>query len=172
VSNYAVNASADDETVGDGATTTGTAMVAKFLNSLGGVYAYGRALIDTSAIGTDTISAATFYWYHNSYTKTKAASFHRRIKLGTYLGGTSILDSTATPPAAGWHSEALTSGELSLINKTGDTEVIFDVDDPGGTYDRLWQIAAWDYVPTGTRACYLAVTHAAAGGPTKFSILR
>ena len=170
--NYPVTASAKDETIGDGANTNGTTLVAKFLNALGGLESYGKALIDTSAIGTDVISAATLYWYHVSYTKTKAATFHRRIKIGG-LSGLSLLDSTATPPAAGWHSEVLTPSEIALINQTGETEIRFIVDDPGSTYDRLWTLQSWDYVPTGTRACYLAVTHApASGGPTTFSILR
>lgn len=166
-----MNASADDETVADdgSSSSTATTMTAKFVNSLGyppGT-SYGKALIDTSAIGTDTISAATFYWYHTAYTKTKAATYHRKIT----VGGTAILDSTSTPAAAGWHNEALTSGEFALINTSGDTEIRFIVDDPGDPYDRNWSIQSWDY-SDHSRACYLAVTHAPAGGPTKFSILR
>lgn len=165
--NYPVTASAKDETVGSGANTNGAALVVSFLNSAGGLNSYGRALIDTSAIGTDVISAATVYWYHDSYSKTKAAAFHRRVQ----VNGTAVLESSATPAAAGWHNEVLTSGELALINKTGETEIHFEVDDPGSTYDRTWSVAAWDY-GDHSRACYLVVTHAAAGGPTKFSILR
>lgn len=172
MADYPVTASAKDETVSDYGidSTTATTMQANFINSLGSPArtSYGKALLDTSAIGTDTISAATLYWYHESYTKTKAATFHRRIK----VGGTAVLDSSATPAAAGWHSEALTSGELALINKTGETEVLFDVADPGGSYDRSWAVRSWDNGGAGAYACYLAVTHAPAGGPTKFSILR
>ena len=171
MSNYAVSASADDETVGHGASTTGVDLIAKVLNSAGGLISNGRALIDTSAIGTDVISAATLYWYHVVYTKTKAATFHRRINIDDILVGLSILDSAATPAAAGWHSEVLTPGEIALINKTGYTELFFLVDDPGGAYDRYWEVQSWDY-GDHSRACYLAATHAAAGGPTKFSILR
>jgi hypothetical protein len=167
VPNYAVGASAKDETVGSGANTTGVDLNAFFSNTLGGLTSYGKALIDTSAIGTDVISAVRVYWYHVSYTKTKAATYHRRVK----VGGSAVLDSSATPAAAGWHSQDLTSGQFSLINKTGETELRFEVDDPGSTYDRTWVVQAWDY-GDHSRACYLAVTHAAAGGPTKFSILR
>lgn len=170
--NYPVTASAKDETISDygASSTTSTVMTANFLNSLGSPArtSYGRALLDTSAIGTDTITAATLYWYHEAYTKTKAATFDRRI----IVGGTEILHSAATPAAAGWHSEALLSGELALINKTGETEVLFEVGDPGGSYDRSWTVRSWDNGGAGAYACYLAVTHAAAGGPTKFSILR
>jgi hypothetical protein len=167
VPNYPVTTSARDETTGYGANTNGVALVSLFDN-LNTRDSYGEATIDTSAIGTDVISAATFYWYHDGYTKTKAASYQRLI----YLGGTLIFNDTGTPAAAGWHSHELTSGELALINKTGDTGVLFDVGNPGGTYFRNWQVAAWDYGGAGARACYLAVTHAPAGGPTKFSILR
>jgi hypothetical protein len=125
------------------------------------------AYIDTSPIGTDVISAATLYWYHVSYTKTpKAETYQRFIGVGASV----ILDSAATPPAAGWHSHALEAGELASINKTGNTGVWFQVGDPT-TQQRYWQIRAWDYSPTGTYSCYLAVTHAPAGGPTKVSIL-
>ena len=168
--NYPVAASAKDETIGHAANTTGVILTAKVVNTLGGLTSYGTALIDTSAIGTDVISAATFYWYHVLYNKTKAAAYHRRIKIDG-LSGLSLLDSSATPAAAGWHSEVLTSDEIARINKTGDTRIDFIVDDPGGIYDRYWEVQAWDY-GDHSRACYLAVTHAAAGGPTKFSILR
>jgi len=168
VPNYAVGASNKDGYTGtDGSSDSATTMLAKFVNSIGPNNSYAWANIDTSAIGTDTISAATFYWYHVGYSKTKAASYHRRIR----VGGTAILDSSATPAAAGWHNQALTSGQLSLINKTGETAILFEVNDPGDPYDRVWTIQTWDYTGHG-RACYLAVTHAAAGGPTKFSILR
>ncbi len=168
--NYPVTASNKDGYTGSvGSFDTTTTLIAECVNSLGDpITANAWANIDTSAIGTDTISAATLYWYHVSYTKSKSATYHRRVR----VGGSAILDNSDTPAAAGWHSEALTSGELSLINKTGDTAIGFEVDDPGSSYDRVWSIQAWDYTPTGTRACYLAVTHAAAGGPTKFSILR
>lgn len=165
--NYAVSASAKDETVGSGANTGGTLLLALWNNSFA-TQSYGKALINTSAIGTDVISAAAFKWYHHDYTKTKAASYRRRIT----IGGTDILVSTATPAAAGWHSEDLTSGELALINKTGETEVLFNVDDPGSTYFRSWNVRSWDYDGAGGFACYLQVTHAPAGGPTRFSILR
>lgn len=124
-----------------------------------------NALIDTSAIGTDTISAATLYWYHVGYTTN--TTYSRIIKVGV----DTILNSTATPAAAGWHSEALTSGELAQINKTGSTLVEFDVGTPGKNKYRTWEIRTWDY-SGNAHGAYIAVTHAPAGGPTKFSILR
>lgn len=167
--NYAVSASAKDGTNGSGANTNGTSLVASYNYTTGdptGAPSDGFALIDTSAIGTDTITAATLYWYHTGYTKTKTNAYSRRIR----VGGTAILDTSATPAAAGWHSEALTSGELSLINKTGETGIGFEMNDPGTGFN-AWTIQSWDY-GDHSRACYLAVTHAAAGGPTKFSVLR
>lgn len=165
--NYPVTASAKDETVGAGATTTGVDMTVSYSTTLGGTSSTGVANLDTSAIGTDTITAATLYWYHSAYTKSKLGTYNRLIT----VGGHGVLNSTATPPAAGWHSVALDATAQGYINKTGDTQVIFDVGN-ANPYDRQWTIRAWDYGGAGAYACYLAVTHAAAGGPTKFSILR
>ena len=164
--NYPVTTSARDGVTGTHPDTTATLLRAEENNS-SGVHNLVFADIDTSAIGTDTITAATLYWYHDSYTKTKAATFSRNV----LVGGVNIFNSSATPAAAGWHSEALTGGELVNINKTGDTAIEFSVDDPGSTYFRLWTIRAWDY-DSGASACYLAITHAAAGGPTKMTIVR
>lgn len=168
--NYAVAASGKDETLGYGANTNDTTLSIGYTYLLGdpiGSPSTGQALIDTSAIGTDTITAATLYWYHTGYTKTKTNAFSRQIS----VGASQILNSSATPGGEGWHNEVLTSGEFASINKTGETTVSFGMTDPGTGFNS-WTIQAWDYVPTGSRACYLAVTHAPAGGPTRFSILR
>jgi hypothetical protein len=164
--NYPVTASADDGYTGTINDTAGTAISAAWTYGPD-THLTGFANIDTSAIGTDTISAATLWFWHVGYTLTSPApTRQRRIK----VGGTTILDTTVAAGAAGWKSEVLTAGEFALINKTGVTNVLFEVDDPaaGG---RNWQVQAWDY-GDHSRAPYLAVTHAAAGGPTKFSILR
>ena len=164
MANYAVAASADDGYTGN---TTGDEIIAQHVYVPFELHTYGFADIDTSPIGTDTISAATLWFYHLGYTLTAPApTRHRRIT----VGGTTILDTTVAAGAAGWKSEVLTAGELALINKTGMTHVEFEVDDytAGG---RQWRLQAWDY-SDHSRACYLAVTHAPAGGPTKFSILR
>ena len=166
MANYAVAASANDGYVGTTNDTAGNELRAEYSVVSGEVTA-GFADIDTSAIGTDTISAATLWFYHVGYTLTTPALGRRRI---IRVGGTTILDTTVSAGTAGWKSEALTAGELALINKTGTTRVLFDVDDPGAG-GRLWRLQAWDY-SDHSRACYLAVTHAPAGGPTKFSILR
>jgi len=165
---YPVASGDKDGTFGDGSNTDGVGLVAKYVYSLGdpppnsGGYAY----IDTSAIGTDTISAATLYWYHSAYSKSKAAAFSRIIQVGTEV----VLNSSATP-SVGWASQVLNSTAIAQINKTGETLISFGVDDPN-PYDRTWSVRAWDY-DSGTSACYLDVTHApAAGGPTRFSILR
>lgn len=165
---YPVATGDKDGTAGDAANTDGVGLVAMYVHSLGdpapnsGGYAY----IDTSAIGSDVISAATLYWYHQSYTKTKSLAYSRTI----YVGASLVLNSSATP-SAGWNSEALSGAELAEINTSGETLVQFGVADPG-TGDRVWTVRAWDYDGSGTYACYLEVTHApATGGPTRFSIL-
>jgi len=164
---YPVAASNKDETVGSGASTTDPSMLSTY-NYTAGTYSYGRAYIDTSAIGTDVISAATFYWYHQAYTKTKTNAFSRIIR----IGGLGFLSSSSNPGAAGWHSQALTAGQFSQINTSGETEIGFDMNDPGVGFN-AWTIRAWDYDGAGTYACYFDVTHApASGGPTRFSILR
>ena len=164
--NYPVVASADDGYTGTTNDTAGDTFAASWTYGPD-AHLTGFVNINTSAIGTDEITAATFWFYHLGYTLTApAATRHRRIK----VGGTAILDTTVAAGAAGWKSEVLTAGELALINKTGVTAILFEVDDPaaGG---RNWQVQAWDY-GDHSRAPYLAVTHAPAGGPTKFSILR
>jgi hypothetical protein len=164
--NYPVAASEFDEQLGTGANTTGTEIVAS-INNLIGANSYGYIRLDTSAIGTDTITSATLHWYHVGYTKSKTVGFSRRITVGASV----VLDSALTPPAAGWHSEVLDPGELGDINPAGDTLVQFSVLDPGGLENRSWTIQTWDYTDH-SRACYLEVAHAAAGGPTKFSVIR
>ena len=165
--NYAVAAGNKDETVGYSANNTGSQMVAQYSTALGDVSSLGRAYIDTSPIGTDTITAADLFWYHTSYTKSKLTTYSRLIS----INGVGILNSSATPAAAGWHSQALDATAIAAINKTGESIIIFDVDN-ANPYDRAWSIRAWNHVPTGVSACYLRVTHAPAGGPTRFSILR
>lgn len=166
--NYPVTASNKDQTVGTNASTTSTVItIAYNYGTTPTTYSYGLADIDTSAIGTDVISAATFYWYHAAYTKTKTNSFSRIITVGSVT----ILDSSGTPPAAGWHSQVLDSTAIAQINKTGDTQIQFNMADPTVGFN-TWTVRSWDYDGAGGYACYLAVTHAPAGGPTRFSILR
>ena len=164
--NYPVTASADDGYTGTASDTAGGEIVADWDYTLSS-HRMGFADIDTSAIGTDSIIAATLWFWHVRYTLTSPATTqHRRIT----VGGTTILDVTGVAGASGWKSEVLTEGELALINKTGMTHVTFEVDDPG-VGGRIWRLQAWDY-GDHSRAPYLAVTHAPAGGPTKFSVLR
>jgi len=166
VTNCHVPNSGSDGVTGTYPDTSATVLIA-MSNIAVGEYLTAVIDIDTSPIGTDAISAATLYWYHVSYTKTPKAETYQRL---ISVGSSTILDSTATPPAAGWHSHALEAGELASINKTGNTRVWLQVGDPT-IQQRNWQIRAWDYSPTGTFSCYLEVTHAAAGGPTTVSIL-
>jgi hypothetical protein len=130
-------------------------------------YDLGYADLDTSGIGTDTISAATLYWYHVNYAKERTLGYQRTITVGS----ATIFSDTSAPGAAGWHSHALTSGELAQINKTGKTRVSFYAGAGlGSTGYREWTIKAWDY-GDHSLAVYLEVTHAPPGGPTKASII-
>lgn len=168
---YGVAASNKDGWAGtNGPSTTDTVLRAEQSRLLDpDLVRYGWAKIDTSPIGTDEISAATLWWYTESCIKSpKSETFDHYIQI---VGGGAIYASTVQE-AAGWKSHALGAGELSLINKTGETEIMFAQNLPtlpdGG---RTWLIRSWDYTPNGTYSVYLVVTHAAAGGPTKMTIL-
>lgn len=125
------------------------------------------ANIDTSPLGTDTVTAARLYWYHANYTKSKGATYRREIS----VGGTPIMADTGTPAAAGWHYHDLEAGELGSLNHTGVTQIAFGVGYPGVGLYRIWGIRAYEYPTAGAYAIYLSVTHAPAGGPTKTMIL-
>jgi hypothetical protein len=86
------------------------------------VYTVGFGDIDTSAIGTDVISAASLFIYIHSYTATKFVTKTFRITMddGTYHF---IYEGTFT--AAGWYEIPLTSDEFAYINKTGDTHMSY-----------------------------------------------
>lgn len=161
--------SVDDQQIGDGASTGTTVMVVQHDNTLV-LESFCRIHLDTSGIGTDTISAATFHWYaHTASTKgPKAATWDHYIEFNS---GATFYSNTSAAEPAGWSSHALTGGELAGINKSGDTVINFMVPDPGSTYGRKWQIRAWDYVPNGDFSAYLEITHAASGGPTKMTII-
>jgi hypothetical protein len=170
MTDYAVGASANDGTGGTGGSapnTTGTILSAE-INSGLSADTFGWANIDTSAIGTDTISAASIHWVHHGYTKPKAIAFSRLI----YVDSTIILDTADAPGiSGGWDSHDLTAGEFSLIDTSGVTAIVFDVADPGGSNYRKWDIRAWDY-DGGISDAYLSITHAAAGAPPRTTILR
>ena len=120
-------------------------------NNTTGVQTSGHVQIDTSGIGSDTIVSGNLYYYHGSYSKSTEVGYHRGIN----LNGTTIFNSTDTPPASGWVTLALTPAQLALINKTGFTMVIFWVADPGGAYLRIWAVRAKEFAPTGTYMAHL-----------------
>ncbi len=163
--------SLDDRQLGSGASTTGTTITIQDNNVLA-LQSTARIDLDTSGIGTDTITAATIYWYNNvASTKHKDATWDHRIYF--YNGsvkGSMIYQNTTGAEPIGWRSHALTSGELAEINKTGDTLFLFEVPDPGNPlWHRTWVIRAWDFVPNGTFSVYLEVTHAS--GATKVHMI-
>ena len=169
MTDYHCTVSADDGQGGTGAHTSGTLNEAeynRFIDPAASSFAYAH--IDTSAIGTDVISAATLHYYCNNNTK-----FPKTLAHNNYIQiSTTTIFSTASKVPSGWNSHALTSGGLSLINKSGDTFIYWRVG--GGLLigeTRNWWIRAWDYTPTGDFSAYLAITHAPAGGPTKMTIV-
>jgi hypothetical protein len=173
MADYKVAASADDGTSGGTNPNTNLSDLEAYYNDALGPTSesYGWAQIDTSSIGSDTITAATVYWWNRSYAKTKQASYHQSITISgyevfDYNGGT-------MPSVVSWESHALTSGEFQYINTSGVTEIRFYVDNPGSSRYRQWNVWAYDYDGAAGRSPYLAVTHApAAGGSPRVSILR
>lgn len=126
---------------------------------------YGWSNIETSAITTSNIvTAATLYWYHTSYEKSEEVEFNRDIYIDP---GPMILNSDAQPGAAGWKNHVLESSELSYINKSGKTKLLFKVEDPGPDYMRSWLIRSKNY-PGGAMGPYLLIDYdpVAVGGPT------
>lgn len=169
VTKFYVGASADDGITGTESNTTSTSLRPEFNNAegedstLNDAFAY----IDTSGIPDgDTITAATLYWYHASYTYT---DYIRRI---ISIGGSTpiIFDVTGPAGSAGWHSHELEASELGYINKSGKTNFWFTVDHELGAGElQLWALRSYNY-SGNAHGPYLEVTHSS-GGPTKVSIL-
>ncbi len=170
VNEYHCLNSLDDRQIGTDANTGDITMDAREIWDIG-ASSQGRATLDTSAIGSDTITAATLHWYtHVDSTKfPKANTWAHAIRI---IGGSTIYENTTAKESAGWSSHALTGGELAEINTSGDTEFEFAVGAVGSsTYSRLWFLRTWDHTPNGDYSVYLEVTHAAAGGPTKMTVV-
>lgn len=162
---YYVEASADDGTSGTNANTDGDYLVAMNNQSITpALVSFGWAFINTNGIPVAaTITAATLHWYHHSYTLSgRGNTYHRQIILSE-PGGGSILDSSATPPAAGWHSVALDSIRFPAINRTGKTEFRFTVNEPASGMSRLWNVRSWDYGDSNEFAAYLEVEFSLGG---------
>lgn len=138
----------------------GTTINALFNNALSLQYdAYAR--LDCSAIPDNAvITAATLHWYDAAYSKSRSASVDGYISMKASWSApvwTPIYSFTSAPTTPAWNSHALTSGEFSLISVTGDTFVLFAVNDPGSTYYQDWDVGAYESIP-GTSA-YLVVSY-------------
>jgi hypothetical protein len=117
--------------------------------------------IDTSAIGTDTISAATLNIYLHSYAASKGTSQTYYVRIGS---GSSYQVVHSGTFSAGWLSINLAS-YLANINKTGVTRVLVSTDDPGNVKFRALQVRAYEY--GSSNQIYFDITHApAASGAT------
>jgi len=159
---YYVAAAADDwynkNTTGD---VTGTSLLfAGVVNSMFPPFTYSAlAEIDTSGIGTDVISAATFYLDSGAYTASRRVT--KTYKIQIYDGVSAYVTiKSGTWSAAGTISEVLTGGELAYINKTGKTKFRVITDDPGAGKDRSMSINA--YETSQATAMRMDVTHAPA----------
>lgn len=171
VTEYHCLNSGDDAQLGDGASTTGTTILISD-NRITETNSTARVDLDTSGI-SDTITAATLYWYNDgdSDKSPKAATYDHEIYF--YNGGTKgaqIYDSTVQE-LDGLNSHALTAGELSSINTSGDTSFLFEVPAPGASETRSWTIRAWDFVPNGDFSVYLEVTTEDAAGNARTIIV-
>ena len=123
--------------------------------------------IDTSVIGTDTITAVDFYWYQDSYNRSGIQSTYKLLTTDPPLA---IMDDTTTR-ANGWSSYSFSAGEFSVINKTGKTYIIFSVGTVGKLYEyRSWNVRTYEYGSNNDP--YLVITHGPSGGPTRMTILK
>lgn len=121
----------------------------------------GYARINTSGIGTDTISDADLYIDEYSYTSSRGvtrvykvwildSAIYRLLTNGTLTYGAS--------PAV--RTIKLTATELTYINKSGYTDIRVTVDDPGAGKVRNFRFKA--YETAQANAIRLNVTHAPA----------
>lgn len=164
---YDIATNADDwyQVVG-GSTVTGTILLkADFNNVLfPSVESWAIGDIDTSGIGTDIVSNATFYFYADSYTVLPA---RRGAPTKTYKIWMLKTDETnwmliksGTYTATGWISEVLTAAEYAEIDRDGKTRFRITVDDPGAGKARILQVRAREYTTEGDWDMYLLVSHA------------
>ena len=166
-----VLAGADDYEVGDGASSTDTTLNPYDYNE-GEQNRVGIAKIDTSSMDSgSTINSATLYWYHDSYTKSKSEVFTRIIQFYT-TGSTydAILSSSATPPAAGWHSQSIDSGDFAELeayhNANDELQFRFSVGATSATYNRNWLIRSYEYDGSGGSSAYIVIDYSAASTPS------
>lgn len=123
----------------------------------------GGARLDTNISG-GTVTGATIYWYDHSYVKSKNTTYQGTVLIRPDdLGFTEVYSFTSW--STGWKSHALTSGELSEINTTGNTELRFSVDEPSFLESRNWNVRAYEYTPTGTYSAYIVIDYSLSGLP-------
>ncbi len=125
---------------------------------------YAEALIQTSGLTETytesqiTITAATLHWYNSSYAKSKSATFGQstiEIRPNAINPYTTIYSLSSDPADGTWGSHTLESGEFQYISFTGNTEIKWIVDDPGGTYYATWELGAYE----NSTSAYLVVDY-------------
>jgi hypothetical protein len=120
--------------------------------------------VDTSGIpDTDDISAATLTYEISSTSKTKT---WLTPYIATYIwdGSAWELIDSYTDPAAGTRNISLTAGQITHINKTGDTKFRYVAGEADATKYIIVNIKA--YETAQANATRLSITHAP---PSTFS---
>ena len=151
----------------------GTTILARSLGLTPRVDDYWTTEIDTSALPDDcTIDSATYYYYHQTYTKTPKSLAYSRV-VSIWNGSTwSLINSTSATPSVGWVSLSL-SAVLSYISKTGKTKIRGSVDAVATDEYRTWYIRAYEYDGSHTYRAYMVINYTeAATGRKKSMILR
>ena len=120
-------------------------------------FAYGDISTGSLPDAADILEAE-IYFYIDSYSTAappKSTQPTKEFYIKIYNGVWSTIH-TGTFLAAGWYSYELTSGQLDYINKTGDTNILIGVNDPGVGYNRDMAIRAYEYA--GDYSMYLDIT--------------
>lgn len=171
---YDIAINSDDWYITDGVPVNGTTTLLQTINNVisPSIIQISIGLIDTTGIPAgDVITAATIHWYHDSYSSSRGVTktFYIRMQKADLSGFITIFSGTYV--SSGWKSHALTAAELLEINKGGQTQLRFQVQDPGGVLLRASEIRAREYGTDGTYDMYLDITHAPAG-PTEVEITK
>jgi len=118
--------------------------------------------IDTTTIPTtDVISAATLYFYIDSYTARKGTAKTFSVWMLKADETSDLLIDSGTFTAAGWYSVVLTAAEYAEVDKGGKTRIRITVPDSGAGKSRDMYVRAREYATVGTYDMYMDITHAA-----------
>lgn len=138
-------------------TATGTSVIqASRVNSVlpGTTWIAYCELITSGITGENVvITGATFHWYDNDYTKSKDTTFQGTVQVFSGASGQyQPIYTFTTDPGTAWNSHDFEShewgnledGQTIVLTGDGLTKFRFAVTDPGGSYDRTWEIGAYE----------------------------